>query len=166
MHIIIDGYNLIGTERGLTGALEHRRNRLVHQLSLYRKLKDFELTVVFDGWRSGHGAETIQKSGDVRIVYSRQGEKADGVVVRLARAQGSGCVVVSSDREVANAVEKFGAVAIPAGMFGQILRSAETYGAWPENEDEEEDRHGKKGAERRMGKQQKRRLEILRKLRP
>jgi hypothetical protein len=75
-------------------------------------------------------------------------------------------VVVSSDREVASAIEKFGAVAIPAGVFGEILRSAEAYGAWAETDDDGDRRSGTKGARRRMGKQETRRLEILRKLRP
>jgi YacP-like NYN domain len=52
MEIIIDGYNVIGSETGLTGNLERKRNFLVQQLVNYHKNKGHGLTVVFDGWRS------------------------------------------------------------------------------------------------------------------
>ena len=39
MDIIVDGYNLIGSERGLTGGLEHQRNWLLHRLSLIKNLE-------------------------------------------------------------------------------------------------------------------------------
>jgi len=53
MEIIIDGYNVIGTDTGLTGNLEHKRNSLVEELASYHKNKGYGVTVVFDGWRSG-----------------------------------------------------------------------------------------------------------------
>jgi len=90
MDVIIDGYNLIGIDQGLRGSLEHKRERLVRQLSAYRKAKGLDLIVVFDGWRAGWANETQVRQDEVTIVYSRQGEKADSVIVRLARARGSG----------------------------------------------------------------------------
>ena len=123
--IIIDGYNLIGSDRGLRGELEHQRNWLVQRLSLYQEVKGHAVTLVFDGWKSGSLDEVSEIKQGVRIVFSRQGEKADSVIVRLARQKGSGCVVVTSDREVRRAVERFGAAAIYAGEFSQILRNLE-----------------------------------------
>src|SRR5919109_69114 len=125
MDVIIDGYNLIGIDRGLRGALEHKRNWLIQQLSMYHKVKGFGVVVVFDGWRAGWVNETEEKRDGVTIVYSRQGEKADSVIVRIARTKGSGCVVISSDREIQKAVETFGGVAIPSGELAQILRAIE-----------------------------------------
>jgi predicted RNA-binding protein with PIN domain len=107
MEIIIDGYNLIGSDRGLRGELEHQRNWLVQRLSLYQDVKGHAATLVFDGWKLGSLDEVSEIKHGVRIVFSRQGEKADSVIVRLARQKGSGCVVVTSDREVRRAVERF-----------------------------------------------------------
>ena len=76
---------------------------------------------MFDGWRSGQAQEAKEKREGVTIIYSRIGETADAVVVRLAREKGSGCVVVTSDREIRKAVERFGAVAIYSSEFNQIL---------------------------------------------
>jgi predicted RNA-binding protein with PIN domain len=165
MDIIVDGYNLIGSDQGLTGALDHKRARLVQQLGSYQRLKGFNVFVVFDGWRSGAVNEVAQTIGGIRVIYSRLGEKADSVVIRMARATGSGCVVVSSDREIRNAVEKFGAVAVSAGEFGDILRRAEQPHSHEEYPDPEP-RAGQKGNPKRPGKMEKKRGETLRKLRP
>lgn len=121
MDLIIDGYNLIGSEQGLGGALERKRLWLMQRLSQYQKRKGFNVTVVFDGWRSGSVRETAERRDGIAIVYSRLGEKADAVIVRIARSKGGGCVVVTSDREIRSAVEKFAAVAVSADEFNRIL---------------------------------------------
>src|SRR4029450_14020714 len=90
-------------------------------LSSSHKRKGHGVTVVFDGWRSGSTDEVEQKRDGICIVYSRLGEKADSVTVRLARNNGAGCVVVTSDREVRSAVERFGAVPVYAGEFVEML---------------------------------------------
>jgi uncharacterized protein len=164
MEIIIDGYNLIGTEQGLRGDLKQQRNWLVQRLSLYQKQKGFNVTVVFDGWRSGW-IDEIKESGAITIVYSRQGERADDVIVRIARQKGSGCVIVTSDREVRNAVERFGATAIYAGEFAAILRALDR----PFHDGDAaltDVRAVNKGNPRQLSKTERRRREKLKKLRP
>jgi predicted RNA-binding protein with PIN domain len=160
--IIIDGYNLIGSEKGLRGALEHKRRGLVKQLERYYQAKGFFITVVFDGWKAGQFTETTEKTEGVTVIFSRQGEKADSVVVRLARQIGSGCVVVSSDREVRSSVEKFGATAIYAGEFYEILRQLDTPGFNEEDFDHVSDM-ARAGS--RFSKTERRRQEKLKKLR-
>ena len=163
MDIIIDGYNLIGSEQGLSGALEQKRNRLVQQLSVYQKLKQFNVFVVFDGWRSGQANETSEKRDGISIVYSRLGEKADQVVIRIARTKGSGAVVVTSDREIRNAVERFGAVAIYAAEFNRILRGVD--GSYSDDDfDDEEITTSKRGNPNRLSKTERNRIDKLRKL--
>ena len=164
MDLIIDGYNLIGSKQGLSGPLESKRNWLVQQLSQYQKFKQFNLVVVFDGWRSGQRNEVVEYKDGVSIVYSRLGEKADLVVIRIARQKGSGCVVVSSDREIRNAVERFGAVAVGAADFTAILDSLDGFHGADEN-DEEELATNKHGNPHRLSKSERRRLDKLRKLR-
>jgi predicted RNA-binding protein with PIN domain len=162
MDIIIDGYNLIGSERGLTGGLEHQRNWLLQRLSLYQELRGHSVVLVFDGWKSGLSDEVSENKQGVRIVFSRRGEKADSVVVRLARAKGSGCVVVTSDREVRRAVEKFGAAAVYADEFSRILRNLEF--AADAGSQEEKRRPNKKGNPKRLAKTERQRLGRLKKL--
>jgi predicted RNA-binding protein with PIN domain len=163
MDLIIDGYNLIGSGQGLSGSLEHKRNWLVQQLSRYQKLKHYSLVVVFDGWRSGQANEVVEKRDGISVVYSRLGEKADAVIIRIGRQKGNGCVVVSSDREIRTAVERFGAVAISAGEFNTILQSLDGLSGADEN-GEEEFASNKGGNPRRPSKSERRRLDKLRKL--
>jgi predicted RNA-binding protein with PIN domain len=163
MEIIIDGYNLIGRDGGLRGSLEHKRSWLVQQLGAFRQRKSFEVTVVFDGWRSGLRNVVEEQRAGVKVVFSPIGEKADSVIVRLARRQGSGCVVVSSDREIRDAVEKFGAVAVSSGEFAEILSGADR----PDDHArylEPESEPSRRGNPRRLSKAEKRHADVLRKL--
>jgi len=163
MDIIVDGYNLIGSLTGLSGNLEHKRSWLVQQLASYQRRKGHSVTVVFDGWRAGWSHETKDKSDGVSIIYSRVGEKADSVVVRLARQLGGGCVVVTSDREVRNAVERFGAVALFAAEFSDMLRDPAV--SFADDEPENLARAApKKGNPRRLSKKERKRREKLHKL--
>jgi predicted RNA-binding protein with PIN domain len=160
--VIIDGYNLIGSESSLRGALEQKRDALVQQLARYCQAKGFLISVIFDGWKAGQLNETSAKVGGVTVVFSRQGEKADDVVVRLARQRGSGCVVVSSDREVRKSVEKFGATAIYSYEFSAILRQLD--GGFIDDEDIDADSSISRGGNR-SSKAERRRQEKLTKLR-
>jgi predicted RNA-binding protein with PIN domain len=164
MDLVIDGYNLIGSDRGLEGALEHKRSWLVQQLSRYQKIKKFKVILVFDGWRSGSANQASEKKDDIDIIYSRLGEKADAVIVRVAREKGGGCVVVTSDREIRNAVERFDAVAVSAGDFNQILRSLDGWYS-DDGDDPGESIASKRGNPNRLSKTERRRNEKLKKLR-
>lgn len=163
MDLIVDGYNLIGHDRGLAGALEPKRNWLVQRLTAYQKIKQFNLIVVFDGWRSGPNDEVTQKRDAVTVLYSQLNEKADAVIIRLARQKGAGSVVVTSDREIRSAIERFGAVAVSAGEFNQILKSLDGNSYDDDGAGEEFD-PAQKGNPRRASKADRRRNDKLRKL--
>lgn len=164
IQVVVDGYNLIGSDKGLRGNLEQKRNQLVQELRNYQELKGFPVTVVFDGWRSGWVHEVEDTSSGITVVYSKQGEKADSVIVRVAREIGNGCVVVTSDREVQRAVERFGSVAVNAGEFRRILRNAE-YGFDDDDTEDYDARAGKRGNPKKLSKIERRRRERLKKLR-
>jgi hypothetical protein len=92
------------------------------------------------------------------------GEKADNVIIRRARKQSPGCVVVTSDRGVRNAVERFGAVALYAGEFNDMLyQPAQSFD--DEELDNEPRKTSKKGNPRRLSKKARKRREKLNKLR-
>jgi hypothetical protein len=74
-------------------------------------------------------------------------------------------VVVTSDREVRKAVEKFGAAAVYAGEFSSILRNLDR----PSTEDEDENSTAlpmRGGNPKRPSRTERRRQEKLKKLRP
>ena len=121
-HIVVDGYNVIGSEQGLRGDLEQKRADLVNEVVRYQERTGHSLTTVFDGWRNGRRDETREQVGEVTVVFSRYGEKADAVIERLARELGTTCVVVTSDRDLRRSVESGGAVAAYVGEFLAKMR--------------------------------------------
>ncbi len=122
IHLIIDGYNLLGVRGGLRGDVEARREQLIRDLAGYRQRKGHPVTVVFDGWRAGHAVERAEWREGLEVVFSRQGETADAVVKRLAEKYGSDCAVVSSDREIGNFARAHGSMVITSGDFETRLQ--------------------------------------------
>lgn len=126
MHLLVDGYNLLGSARmgspSGSGRLESAREALLHTLAGYRHRKGHAITVVFDGWQGGLGAEHREFQSGVEVVYSKRGERADQVIQRLARLYGRDCAVVSSDHEVANAARAAGAFVMGSPEFRAKLQ--------------------------------------------
>jgi hypothetical protein len=176
MHLIIDGYNLIRQTDPLRererSSLEEGRKALLRVLAPYRKAKHCKITVVFDGWQEGMGPEERDRQEGITVIYSRRGEKADDVIIRLAERKGEDIVVVTSDRAVAKAAESLGHTAVSSPDFASrlfLLRE----GDGPSPEEGEEEAHGggwppsgtrKKGPSRRLSKKKKQYLSRLKKL--
>jgi predicted RNA-binding protein with PIN domain len=170
IRIVIDGYNLIGSDRGLRGDLEGKRKQLIQRLQQYRESKGYPITVVFDGWRSGWMHEAQEQTGGITVIFSRQGEKADSVIQRLAREMGNGCVVVTSDREVRRAAEVAGAAAIYSGEFGAKLQTFDREDLHDEENltdhlsEQSLQGQDKRGNPRKLSKRERKRRERLKKL--
>ena len=168
-HIVVDGYNVVGSEEGLRGDLEQKRNDLIREVTLYQERTGHALTTVFDGWRAGRREETREQVGAVTVVFSRFGEKADAVIERLAREIGPTCIVVTSDRDLRRNVESTGAVAVYVGEFLAKMRTDPAApDAVEDDEEYEAPRRGtggrKKGNPRRLSKAERVRRERLAKL--
>ena len=159
MHLIIDGYNLLHVDRSLTNVnsiqLQWERERLIDRLSNYQEMRPCGLTVVFDGWQEGWGAETREKKKGIEVIFSKLGEKADEVIKRLAKEKGSGTVVITSDREVARFVQRMDVAVVPSEQFRERLEMASSR-LTEESPEEEENGTKKKGPARRLSKKEKR----------
>ena len=169
IRIIVDGYNFIGRHSGLSGNVEAKRERLIGWLARYSHAKGFPVSVVFDGWQSGWTEEHGMIQDGIEVIFSRRGQKADEVVVRMAREWGSAALVVSSDREVAQNATSAGGVAVSIAEFGQRLRKVlnQDLGSWEELEPKElgpADQTKKKGNPRKLSKQERKRRQRLKRL--
>jgi len=169
MHLLIDGYNLLHIAHFLTrlnsNQLRQERDRLIDQLSAYQKVKPSPITLVFDGWLGGWTTEQREIKRGIEVIYSRLGEKADEVIKRLVREEGSAAIVITSDREISRFAERMGAAVIPSDQFQEKLEHAS--GRFEEGlEDQEEEERGvkKKGLARRLSKKEKRTKAALKKL--
>lgn len=173
LHLIIDGYNVLGTQGRVRGAegpgSENARERLVQELSVYRQRKGHPITVVFDAWQQGVGAERHEHRAGVEVIYSKRGERADQVIQRLAEQFGRDCAVVSSDREVADFARIHGAFVIGAPEFASRLserpapvRRAGFFRQDPPEEDRPQRNPAKKGNPRKLPKALRKRNRQLR----
>lgn len=166
MHLIIDGYNLVGVTTGFGGSLEGARDALIASLAAYRRRKQHPITVVFDGWKQGLPNGGHEHRSGVQVLYSKKGEQADQVIQRLARQYGSECAVVSSDHEVAGGARSAGAFVMTAQEFAAKLRAMPSGAETPFKElDAGDDRPSrgasKKGNPRKLPKAARQRFRQL-----
>jgi uncharacterized protein len=147
-HIIIDGYNYLhrirssGMQDGSN--LDMQRRYLLEKLVQYKKQRNVKVTVVFDAYNSFSLNRQRENYRGINVVYSKEHETADDVIMGWIREKRSGIVVVSSDRAIIDEAKKY---SVP---FITPLRMEEAIdGDYP---DEEERDTEKKGNPRRLPK--------------
>ena len=112
--VLVDGYNLIRNDPTLKAiearSLEAGRGALLARLQSTFSLQANELVVVFDGASAPLPYPASERYGQIRVVYSRQGETADTVIMRMAAAVPSGrqILLLSDDREIRSSVQAQG----------------------------------------------------------
>ena len=106
VHLIVDGYNVTKTGYGDL-PLADQRNRLVSGLGGLAAQTGAEVTCVFDGAELDAPVKMAAPRG-VRVRFSAPGQTADELIGELVRAEPPGrpVIVVSSDREVADAARR------------------------------------------------------------
>ncbi|HET7326327.1 MAG TPA: NYN domain-containing protein [Nocardioidaceae bacterium] len=121
VHVIVDGYNVTKTAWE-AAALETQRTRLMNGLAPVVARTRVEMTVVFDGADLVNPPPVAGPRG-VRILFSPPGVIADQTIGELVAAepQGRPVVVVSSDREVAEAAVRSGARAVASIAMVRLL---------------------------------------------
>ncbi len=167
-NILIDGYNLIGIAHR---NFEKARNDLILQLDRYASMKMHSITVVFDGWKNGQSSETTKRMGNITVIYSSLGEKADNVIKNMLSSATKPWIVVSSDREIYEFARKKYLVALKADEFeGKLCSALDASENDKEEKQCEDDKDfdpqpaGKKGNPKKLSKEDKRRIEALKKL--
>lgn len=142
LHLIVDGYNLIGAsrKRGLAGheGLELARELLLEELFEYKRAKGFRITVVFDGKGlpcPPSGAET--RKGIV-VAYSRGPKTADDVIVGMVERSSAGVAVVSSDRQLAERCRVLDVPVISSEEFRARMAAPGSRGAECESDEDGE----------------------------
>jgi predicted RNA-binding protein with PIN domain len=171
LHIIIDGYNLIRQSKSFrhldNQSIQWGRDALIDTLSAYKRLKSHNITVIFDGIQAPYLAPTGDRIKGIRIQFSRNGESADRVIKRLARTEKEKALVVSSDRDVVQSCEAYGAATISAESFEiKIAMAAQIQGIAIESDEQTgwKPTTKKKGPSRRLSKKKRRNKMKIRKL--
>jgi predicted RNA-binding protein with PIN domain len=122
MPILIDGHNLIGQLPMLSFEDPDDEEKLARLLSSYRARTGKAITVVFDPG----GAVVLPRQrqlGGVKIVFAPHGSNADRVIInRVQRLRNPNeWLVVTSDRELSDNVERLGARVQSAEAFASDL---------------------------------------------
>lgn len=121
-HLIVDGYNV---SKGMwpNSALAQQRERLITSLTALQSRTGAEVTVVFDG--ADVGGVPAVTSRTVRVRFSRPGEPADRVIVRLVDADTTGrpLVVASSDGALTSGARNAGARTVDSDVLRSVLAS-------------------------------------------
>jgi uncharacterized protein len=172
VHIIIDGYNLIRQSPALSRVdredIEAGRDMLLRDLAAYRRIKRHPITVVFDGGNAPPFSRDRDRVGGIEIRYSRRGELADTVIMRMAAREREKALVVSSDREVVAFAAARGCATLGSRDFEEKMQLAahmELKGG-EETKDAGRGRGStrKKGPRRRLPKKKRRNLKRVAKL--
>jgi predicted RNA-binding protein with PIN domain len=131
-HIIIDGYNLIRQSASLAALddqdIQSGREALIDRLAAYKRLRGHKITVVFDG----HGTPPISacrqdRVKGIEVVFSRRGETADAVIIRMAAKERERGIIVTSDREIQRAASSQMAAVIDSPAFEEKLEMTEYF---------------------------------------
>lgn len=171
LHIIIDGYNLIRQSKSLrpldNQSIELGRDALIDILAAYKRLKSHNITVIFDGIQSPYPAPIRDRIKGIRIQFSRNGESADQVIKQLARTEKEKALVVSSDRDIVESCEAYGAATISADSFEiKIGMAAQMQGIAVESDEQTgwKPTTKKKGPSKRLPRKKRRNKRKVRKL--
>jgi uncharacterized protein len=176
-HIIIDGYNVIGI---LHKDMEKARDILIDALVGYRQMGDHEITVVFDGYRNGMPTQKVSYKGNVKVIFSRLGERADDVIKKTVSQEHREWIVVTADRDIVDHVWAADSVPVPPERFMDIITKRlriknadvqavqgkdQVYGKYVvQAGDEEDDQHNRKGNPYRPSRKEKAVRRVLAKL--
>ncbi len=83
-YLLVDGYNIIFAWDALKEAakqnLETARQMLVDILCNYRGVRPYEIILVFDAYKVQRNPGSVEKAGNIHVVYTREAETADNYI--------------------------------------------------------------------------------------
>lgn len=133
--ILIDGYNFLWQDRlfrdeAIKGH-DKGRASVIDWLSKRPQLQNFDITVVFDAYKTDSFSPTEQSERGFRVIFTARGQSADDWIRAAASDLGPSAVVVSSDIEVMRHAEKKGCGVLSSKEFQIALDRPDTFEADP-----------------------------------
>ena len=122
-YIIVDGYNLIfawDEMKALAAEkLDLARARLMDVLTSYCGFTGSELVLVFDGFRTPGNPGSREERGNIRVVYTPEGETGDAYIERLVNDIGKNYSVrvITSDNLIRVSAMRSGVLRTSSGEF-------------------------------------------------
>ena len=89
-YLLVDGYNIIHAWDELRtlgrGDLDSARERLIHRLRNYQGWKRCKVIVVFDAYKVKGNPGSVERLGDLWVVYTKEAETADMYIEKTTYA--------------------------------------------------------------------------------
>lgn len=172
-HLIIDAYNLIRRSATLSSIeardFEQGREALIQAVSAYARVTGHRVTLVFDAGKTDRGTRTSESRHGVTVLFTRGDETADDVINEMVSCRDGQTIVVSSDRAIIEHAKSCRALAVDAKTFERTMQQAVLMSRSSifDKEDEEGGRLSskKKGPARRLPKDKRQALSVLKKTR-
>ncbi len=154
-HLIVDGYNYINRIRsspmGSGSNLDLLRRSLLDRLARYKRERGARITVVFDAYNSFSQTRQKENHKGIDVVYSREHETADDVLIAWIREKRAGIIVVSSDRAIIDEAKRNGvAFMTPPGL--EAMMAEKSFAKSEEIDDDDSQPVKKKGNPRKLPK--------------
>lgn len=102
-YLIIDGYNVINSWQDVFNlnqiSLENARDKFLILLSDYQGYSGLGIIVVFDAHMVHKGFGSIEAYDNIRVIYTKENQTADGFIERFVKNHGAGMdlTVVTAD---------------------------------------------------------------------
>ena len=133
-YLLVDGYNIIHAWDELRKLsqtdLDGARQRLVDRMKNYQGWKKCNVIVVFDAYKVKNNPGSVERDGEVSVVYTKEAETADMYIEKVTYALGKEkkdhrVRVVTSDGLEQLIILGHGAVRVPAAELEFELRQTE-----------------------------------------
>lgn len=133
-YLLVDGYNIIHAWDELRSLartdLDGARRRLVDRLKNYQGWTGHNVIVVFDAYKVKGGPGSVERDGEVSVVYTKEAETADMYIEKVTYAMGKEkkdhrVRVATSDGLEQLIILGHGAVRVPASELESELNNVE-----------------------------------------
>ena len=133
--IIIDGYNFLWQDRLFRNQAirghDKGREAVLDWLAKRPHLQGFDVTVVFDAYKTDSFHPTDHKDRGVTVVFTASGQRADDWIRAAASELGPAAIIVSSDIEIMRHAEKKDCGVLSSKEFQIAVDRPETFEADP-----------------------------------
>ena len=130
-YVLVDGYNIIFAwdelKKLAVGSLDMARSRLIDILRNYQGYRKCPVIVVFDAYKVKNNPGSIERFGDLSVVYTKEAETADMYIERVTNELGKKhrVRVATSDGLEQMIILSHGALRVSAASFEKEVRMVE-----------------------------------------
>lgn len=130
-YLLIDAYNIIfacdDLKKAASESLEAARQKLLEKVMSYYAVRRCEIIVVFDAYKVKGNHGSVEKTGGITVVYTKEAETADSYIERTSHdlSKNHRVRVATSDNLEQMIILGSGACRISAAEFLDEVRQAE-----------------------------------------